>query len=257
MNGLFIASADPLTLCLLGTAFFLTIASQVRFSILAYQIQSALVAGVALLNALAPAGSGWGGVAVGMLPVALGLIIRPLLVRATLPVPPPTHMLLNPRHPESYRWLHAAEQAWLRRPPLARRRERSFFAPLLFIAILGGSYTIAFTVRQDSGAVTLLPSLSGLAVTFTLLLIGLYNMTNKHDIIVQILGLLIMDHGLFLAAVQIAPPDNGATLTLFVISIYFYTALTLVILVLVLPQLRKVAETIELEKIAQDSELKG
>ena len=91
-------------------------------------------------------------------------------------------------------------------------------------------------------------------VSLSLHLIGLYNMVVKRDIISQVIGLLVMDHGLFLAVVKIVAIPVPATF--FVISLYFYTLITLVILLVLLPSVSRVAG-VNLSEIPASSELKG
>lgn len=90
-----------------------------------------------------------------------------------------------------------------------------------------------------------------LAASIALLLQGLFTMINKNDIVSQIVGLLVVDTGLFLAAVRVAPP---ALAYLFVLSLVLYMAVTLVILLWVLPGLHRTSSSIE---VAGNAELRG
>ncbi|GAA1026287.1 hypothetical protein GCM10009557_03470 [Virgisporangium ochraceum] len=81
-----------------------------------------------------------------------------------------------------------------------------------------------------------------LAVAIALLLQGLFTMINKHDIVAQIIGLLVMEHGLFLAAVRVSPP---ALASLFMLSLFFYVAVTLTILLWILPEIHRVSASIQ------------
>lgn len=83
----------------------------------------------------------------------------------------------------------------------------------------------------------------GLAVSLCLHLTGLYNAVIKRTIISQVIGVLIMDHGLYLAVVKIVAVPVPAQY--FVIALYAYTIITIVILVLMIPQ---VIRTIKEEK---------
>ena len=80
-------------------------------------------------------------------------------------------------------------------------------------------------------------------------------MVIRHDIISQVIGLLVMDHGLYLAVVKIVAVPVPATF--FVISLYFYTLITLVILLVLVPQMRRRTNTIDLDEIAHNSTLEG
>ena len=102
------------------------------------------------------------------------------------------------------------------------------FPVLLLIAFL-----VPFTITSST---FLLTERIGLAVSLTLHLAGLYYMTFPgRDIITQVVGLLVMDHGLYLAVVKIVEIPVPAAF--FVISLYFYTAITIFILVILLPEL--------------------
>lgn len=257
--------ADIFTLGLLVPLFLITIVSQVSFLINVYQVQSVLVVGIAISAALAtqpglgpnPLVDG----AIALLPLLVIGLIRPALVRATLPAPDlrPAPAPWWRRRPfgVSPDWARLAEQEWLRRQGANARR--SFFAPLLFIVILTGAFFIATIIVQPPHFADGAPNSLriGLTLTITLVLIGLFNMVIKRDLIAQVLGLLVMDHGLFLAVLRIVPTHAPGAVTPFVVSLYFYTLLTVFILVLVLPQLRRVTGTIDLSQIERDSELKG
>lgn len=96
----------------------------------------------------------------------------------------------------------------------------------------------------------------GLTVSLTLHLIGLYMIAAKLDLISQTVGLLVMDHGLYLAIVKIvALPAPGL---FFVFGLWCYTAITLFILWHMVPQIRLNAPRgIDLGAIAEHSDLKG
>jgi hydrogenase-4 membrane subunit HyfE len=96
----------------------------------------------------------------------------------------------------------------------------------------------------------------GLVVSLTLHLLGLYMIAYKQDLISQTVGLLVMDHGLYLAVVKIVElPVPGL---LFVIGLWFYTFITLFILYFLVPQVRRsVTDGIALDRIARKSDLTG
>jgi hypothetical protein len=64
-----------------------------------------------------------------------------------------------------------------------------------------------------------------------------------------------MYHGLYLAVVKIVEIPVPATF--FVISLYFYTLITVFILVILLPRVRQVAGSIDLSEVSNQSNLKG
>lgn len=122
------------------------------------------------------------------------------------------------------------------------------FPVLLLVAIL-----VPFSIPQTASFEQ--SERVGLTVSLVLHLIGLYNMIVKQDIISQVIGLLIMDQGLYLAVVKIVEIPVPATL--FVISLYFYTLITVFILVILLPKIREKTESIDLAEIARKSDLKS
>jgi len=88
-------------------------------------------------------------------------------------------------------------------------------------------------------------------VSLALLGQGLFTMINKQDIVAQIVGLLVIDHALLLAAVLLAPAGLAPTL---VLGLLFYVVVTLTILVWILPALHRTSDSIE---VAANSVLRG
>ncbi len=91
-----------------------------------------------------------------------------------------------------------------------------------------------------------------LAVSMTLLMLGIFTMISREDIISQIIGLLVMDHGLFLATVRVI--THPQAIPIFVIGLFLYILITLVILVFLLPELHAKSATIQ---VAEQDELQG
>ena len=141
--------ADMFTLFLLATLFAITIVSQVRFLIVVYRVQSLLVVLIALCT-IPPAGgeNSLADIAIALLPALLALVIKPLLVRATLPDPAATRPRWWQRLPiwVDREWTAQAEREWLRRQAVTLRVGRSFFAPALFLLALLGAYYVAAAV---------------------------------------------------------------------------------------------------------------
>ena len=77
-------------------------------------------------------------------------------------------------------------------------------------------------------------------------------MRSKTDMISQIMGLLIMEHGMFLAAIRLIP--MSLAIVAFVISLVLYIMVTLTILVILLPDLHRISDTIEID---QQKRLRG
>ena len=144
-----------------------------------------------------------------------------------------------------------AETEWQRRQTMQRSIGSLLLLPLLVLI----AFLIPYSIT-DTPVINFLPSERiGLAVSLALHLIGLYNMVIKRDIISQVVGLLIMDQGIYLAVVKIIEIPVPADL--FVLSLYFYTLITVFILVILLPEIRAKTKSIDLTEIARNSDLKS
>jgi len=245
------ALPDLLEIALLVTALFITISDSIARVVNTYRVQSvllALVTGITALIKLQSGGSETSLVVVlilliVILPLALAFLIRFLLARATA-LPSASQESGSPRRGGE------AERTW-REDSETTVTYRSRNA-IVFVGLVTLAFLIAFQII--AGQFTTSDRI-GLMVSLTLLLAGLLNMVLKRNIISQTIGLLVMDQGLYLAVVKIVAIPVPATF--FVVSLYFYTLITLFILIFLLPRVRQFTETIDLEKIAADSELKG
>lgn len=235
---------------ILVTALLITVTGSIGRVIGTYRLQSlllALVAGLAALEQLLSRPTGpqyvWLIALIVLLPLALAAGIRYLLARATS-----QHGADGPS--DSAGGQADAEQVW------RDTSEAEVNIRLADAAAFLGLVAVAFLIAsQIASGPTESPKLVGIMVSLALPLTGFYNMVFKRDIISQIIGLLVMDHGLYLAAVKVVTiPEQQ---TFFVISLYFYTLITISILVFLLPQVRRVTGEIALREIAEHSELKG
>ncbi len=232
---------------LLVTAFLIAVTSSIARVIGLYRLQSlglALVTGLAALQQLllGAAEAGFLGLIV-LLPLALAGSVRYLLARATAYYGAMPHRSGRAMQREAERvWRDASEKS-----VTVRLLDVGAFLGLVAFAFLV-AYQIFPVQSEEADQI-------GLMVSLSLHLTGLYNMVFKRDIISQIIGLLIMDHGLYLAVVKVVPIPELATF--FVISLYFYTLITMAILVFLLPQVRRMTGEINLDEIARRSELKG
>lgn len=86
---------------------------------------------------------------------------------------------------------------------------------------------------------------NGLVASLALLLVGLFIMIYAYDTLAQMMGLLVMENGLFLAAVIVINDPN--LLLAFLVSMFAWYILTLIILVLFLPRLRQSSRSIYIE----------
>lgn len=188
-----------------------------------------------------------------LIPGMLAYIIEPLLAQATVPREMPwTERLSHPFLRLFSRWyreeasnaIREALPVWLEHGLSPRRQRISAAVSLLLTAI---AYIVAFNLLRTDPI-----RARGLAVSMTLLMLGMFTMINRQDLISQIMGLLVMDHGLFLATVRvIAPP---ALISTFVVSLFLYILITLVILAILLPELHEKSATIE---VSDQKELQG
>lgn len=220
----------------------------VRSMIRLYQIQSLVLAGVTLLIAADPADH-FARVGIGVfviIPLFLAVIIEPLLAQATVPEDVPFLERLRRMFPRrsSPSTHDKAIPIWLEHRP---RRKNEMLSLALDLVLIITSYIISFSLfSQDQSRAY------SLAVSLALLLLGLSIMGNKQDLISQIMGLLVMDHGLFLAAIQVI--GLLSVTILFIISLFFYIIITLTILVFLLPELHSISGSID---IKDQTHLKG
>jgi len=251
-------AAVVMSYLLIIIALWISATRTLKLMVRLYQAQSLALTVVVLLTAFERGRSLLALGLVAILPLMLAVIVPPLLARATLdattrrPTGPGTAMsLLGKLRAGRRRVLKEAELTWLQhggsRLPVSLSGPIDMF--LIATALLAGYRLVPLAVavaRHTTGAVT-----SSLAVSIALLLQGLFTMINKNDIISQIIGLLVVDQGLFLAAVRVAPKPLAET---FVISLFLYVLVTLTILLWVLPGLHRASSSIE---IAGNAELKG
>jgi hydrogenase-4 membrane subunit HyfE len=205
-----------------------------------YRYQAMVLTIVALLTAFTPQRATFAVLAA--LPAGLALLVAPLLGRASLIQSPrgPTRLRDAPRHADLI-WLQHGDSR------LSGGISAGIDMVLIATAVLVADRLVGRLGGVGTGS-TVVPSL---AASIALLLQGLFTMSIKRDIIAQIVGLLVMEHGLFLAAVLVAPPGLA---TLFVISLFFYVLVTLTILLWILPELRRASRSIQL---SDNSRLKG
>lgn len=236
----------PLEVSLVLTAFIVTTSDSIQKIIAAYRIQSGLIAAATVITASAKVPPGQDASLliffIFILPVVLAVFIKTLLERATVST-------LSGHDPAI-----DAEEEWLK----YKASRKTHYHSLWFLALVFLAFLIAFQIFPDPMQGTgwfIEHDRIGLMVFLALHLIGLYNMVIKQDLISQVIGLLIMDHGLYLAVVKIV--DIPVPAGFFVLSLYFYTLITVFILVFLLPRVRQVSQTIDLSEIADRSRLKG
>lgn len=223
-----------------------------------YRLQSLLLALLTMLIAFAPGQADLptrillGAFAV-LIPGMLAYIIEPLLAQATVPRPAPWAQRLGRPflrvfsqrlRAESQQAIREALPVWLEHGLSPSRQRTSAAISLVLTAV---AYVVAFTLIADE------PGRAwDLAIAITLLMLGMFTMINRQDLISQIMGLLVVDHGLFLAAVRVIAIPT--LISIFVLSLFPYILITLVVLVILLPELHAASETIE---VANQKELRG
>jgi len=232
-----------------------------------YQWQARVLAAIVLFTADEHAPFNVPLAAVAILPMFLALTIQPFLSRATLSHPTsqqnlPSRKIAFPKlwvktfwswlnttwnNSQFHRLAPEVQLIWL-------QHGRSQLGQIISIGIDMTLTVVAFIVayrlvgRGQQGLI----DTNSLAVSIALLLLGLFTMINKQDIIAQVIGLLVMEHGLFLAAIKTIAFSTLAIV--FIISLFFYTIITLVILLWLLPALHHISNSIELE---EQNHLKG
>lgn len=246
---------DILSIAMVPVALAIVAVGAIHRMIQFYRVQCLILASLTLLTALNPEEQDFTTRALlvafaFLIPGLLAYIIEPLLAQATVPVPAGGTVrlrhsflrLFSPNYAEETR--NAVERAlpvWLEHGLAPSRQIGSVIVSLGLTAL---AYTAAISLPGKT-------SNPEIAVSLILLLLGIFTMINRRDLISQVMGLLVMDHGLFLAAVRVIEPT---LIPIFVISLFLYILITLVILVLLLPELHSASGTIE---VSEQNQLQG
>lgn len=240
-------------LILLITAYLVTTQRDVPNVIKAYSWQSYILGGTGLLIAITQLLKRQTGftesflpvILIALLPFALGFFIEQVLARATVyqPGTKTKHAFWQFVSDEQKRLAHSI---WL--------EQRHAISPRAGIA-LALLTILAFAIVFLGGLLEGPEPKIGISVSLALHLIGLYNTFLRRDILSQVIGILTMDQGMYLAILKVV--NIPAPAVLFVIALYFYTVITLLILFLILPQLRHEVGTLSLDDIAEQSKLEG
>ncbi|NIV38431.1 MAG: hypothetical protein GWN58_56140 [Anaerolineae bacterium] len=251
------AIVDIMAVAMVLIALGIVSVGAIRLMIKLYRLQSLTLAALTILVARTPDKYEWSTSALLILfalliPGMLAYIVEPLLAQATarrrlrwparLATPFLRHVSSHYRE-EAERSLRQALPIWLDHDLSPIRQRVSILCSLVLTLV---AYVLAFNVLKDP------QEAQSLAVSITLLMLGMFTMINREDLISQIMGLLVMDHGLFLAAVLVMPWPS--LLPYFVISLFLYILITLVILVILLPELHEASATIE---VTDQRELRG
>ncbi len=204
-----------------------------------YKQQAFVLAAFVIFTALTSAS--WAIGAVALLPFLMGVSIKPILARATLVTSEPLELDVR-------KWLGFVEEAELTWLEHGRLRLPAGYSFILDATLT----TLAFVIAYNLGSALESIEKISLAVSLALLMLGLFVMINNQDLLAQVIGLLVSEHGLFLAAIRVVRQKQLAIVL--AVSLFFYLALTLTILLWVLPSLRKMSKSLE---IKDQTQLKG
>jgi hydrogenase-4 membrane subunit HyfE len=245
-------SAVVMSYLLIIIALWISATRTLTLMVRLYQTQALVLTIVVLITAFEPRSTVLALGLVAILPLALAVIVPPLLARATLDAtvarsggPDAGTGRLRRWAAAQRRALNEAELIWVHHGGSRLAVSLSAGIDMFLIAT---AVLVGYRLSGGGSTSSVAPSL---AVSIALLLQGLFTMINKNDIISQIIGLLVVDQGLFLAAVRVAPPVLA---NLFVISLFLYVLVTLIILLWVLPGLHRTSASIE---VVDNAELKG
>lgn len=241
-----------LAFAMLLIALSISGSTTVKRMIRLYQIQALILTAIVLLIAAESEPFNLILLAVAVLPLFLALTINFFLRRATQASPRATErrQANSPRHrvPHVDRGRGDPQIAigdttliWLQLGHHSQRRALISIGVNLVLIVI--AFVVAYQLVGIGGQETI--STNILAVSMALLLLGISIMTNKRDTIAQIVGLLVVEHGLFLAAVKIIAIPTLAFG--FGVSLFFYIIITLTILLWILPALHRISGSVELD----------
>jgi len=118
-------------------------------------------------------------------------------------------------------------------------------SPLTSLIISSVLVIIAYIVASQVAPQFAEEKFNGLVASLALLLVGLFIMISAYDILSLMMGLLVMENGLFLAVVIVV--TDPILLPAFILSMFAWYALTLIILVIFLPRLLHYSDSIYVE----------
>lgn len=224
--------------------------------ILLYQVQSVFLVILTVLAGQSsadktPADLLWRLIFAISIPGLLAYTIEPLLVQAT--VQPDMQWAARLAGILRFGAEHRRESKQHRDEALVVWLEQGL-SPTRQVAF--GIFSLLLTVMASWTALKLIPDdqkrSATLAISLTLLMLGILAMISREDLISQILGLLVMDHGLFLGTVVVLKHSN--LISFFVISLFLYILITIIILIIILPELHSKSKSI---RVGEQNLLKG
>ena len=237
-----------LDLLLVGTVYLITNYQEIIPVIMSYKKQSFIVAGSIALTIVIESKMPSTIKQVVLicfavlLPISLGLFIEWFLRRATIFAVKDAKL-----HRET------ARRIWRSQKIANPSERRKLGVDVLLIILLVISTVIPFEIIHNNRE-EIYQSFDKFIFLF-LYLAGLYNTTQKRDIISQTIGILTIDHGLYLAIFKFV--DTPVLIIWFVVSLYAYTLITLVMLWIIIPRVRRESGSLDLTEIANQSSLEG
>ena len=118
-------------------------------------------------------------------------------------------------------------------------------SPLTSLIISSVLVIIAYFVANQVAPQFIQEKFNGLVASLALLLVGLFIMISAYDILSMMMGLLVMENGLFLAVVIVI--IDPFLLSSSILSMFAWYILTLIILIIFLPRLRLFSKSIYIE----------
>jgi hydrogenase-4 membrane subunit HyfE len=240
-------------------ALGISASSTLKQMVALYRAQAWVLTVVVLLTSLEPGRFPVAVAALALLPAALAVLVPRLLRRASVTRERRARSAgqgpggqLRARGDALRNGLReqpaSAELIWLQH---GRSRLRGIPSAAVDMLLIVAAVLVAYRLIRGFGGSGFNEVGPSLAATIALVLQGLFTMSNKRDIIAQVVGLLVIEHGLFLAAVRVAPSQLAF---LFVLSLFCYLLVTLTILLWILPELHRASGSIE---VHDHNRLKG
>ena len=232
---------DVLSFAMILMALAIATVRTVPRMIVFYQMQSLALAAVTSGTALEE--GNWAVGAFTIIPLTLAFLVPALLAQATVREDIPVwERLFRLRRGDVRRETRTrAMSIWLNLPVPRHRGSTLAFN----LAVIIAAYIIAFRLKNQMERPDVFLPPNPLGIALSLLVLGLSVMIVEPDIVSQAIGLLVMEHGLFLAAVRLI--SGQLIVAYFVVGLFLYVMITLVILVVLLPDLHRLASSIEVQ----------
>jgi hydrogenase-4 membrane subunit HyfE len=209
-------------------ALFCITAGSIRQMINWYRAQSWVLALLTLVNSTNLALTRSNGLYLLLLlcalfPAFLAVYIERVLAQATVRSPEPEPFFRRFLQPVE-RSLPIALLLWLRWGLPTDRRVIATVVSLLLSAL---SAAVALELPPSWSEQSLSANI-GVAIALSLVLLGIFTMVTRGDLISQLVGLLVMDHGIYLGVVRLLV--SVPMVVVFVAGLLAYTLVTLLIL---------------------------